>query len=330
MYSKVDKEIDNQFKIISEICNNGIKSRVYKVLDISTNKHLAIKTVDSYLKDSKYSLLPENEILSYLKKKTSHKNILPSCGFKEEALFKNGLLGEKSVMYLASPYCPYGDLFTLVQKNSSNLRNLGIPLKIAKYILKQIIEGLIEVHRLGICHRDIKLDNVLISDDFVVKITDFGCSNNTYGEENNSKILLSCKGTETYMAPEVLKNSGINNNKQHYNGEKSDVFSLGVLLFCLILNEFPFRKAVGNDNKYKFIENKNMREFWKKFERKLDKFSDLQEFLAIQEILNKMFCHNPEERISLEELLKNEIFYTDNISFEDFKLFIVKTYGEME
>lgn len=85
------------------------------------------------------------------------------------------------------------------------------------------------------CHRDIKLDNILIGNDGGLKLMDFGCSAPLYGFPRKG-YLDSVKGTEFFMPPEVTRNSFETFNKKAYDGIKSDIFSLGVTLFCLLFN----------------------------------------------------------------------------------------------
>ena len=74
----------------------------------------------------------------------------------------------------------------------------------------------------------------------VVKITDFGFAT------NNQKSLMSYGGTLSYMAPEIIQH-------EPYDGQKADVFSLGVILFMSVLGKFPFAKADMDDKLYKLL-----------------------------------------------------------------------------
>lgn len=76
----------------------------------------------------------------------------------------------------------------------------------------------------------------MIGNDGLLKLADFGCA------KSKSSDLTEVKGTEYYMSPEIIQNS-YTNNKQAYDGEKVDVFSLGVIFFSMIFNQHPFRKA---------------------------------------------------------------------------------------
>jgi serine/threonine protein kinase len=80
----------------------------------------------------------------------------------------------------------------------------------------------------GVCHGDLKLENILYDPSFNLKIIDFGLS-----EHQNTNCLMGERGTRYYMAPEIIKN-------QTYDGFKIDIFSLGILMFCLVRGHFPW------------------------------------------------------------------------------------------
>ena len=114
------------------------------------------------------------------------------------------------------------------------------------------------MHVSGVCHRDLKLENILLDEKFNLKITGFsfakstGQTMKTYSDKEKGVFKII---TPNYIAPEI------NANKE-YN-TKVDIFSLGVILFTLKLGIFPFRKAEEIDDNYKHICNKDYKAFWK-------------------------------------------------------------------
>jgi serine/threonine protein kinase len=76
----------------------------------------------------------------------------------------------------------------------------------------------------GYCHRDIKLENLLLDSDFNLKLSDFGFSSILM---KDNQLLMTMKGTLGYMAPEIFQGKG-------YHGELTDIFALGVVLFGMI------------------------------------------------------------------------------------------------
>jgi len=122
--------------------------------------------------------------------------------------------------------CAGGDLLTYVRKRRKLKEDS------AKYFFKQLIEGLAYIHNSRlICHRDIKLDNILLDADGKVKIGDFGVSKQVKSE--TEKMTEQC-GTPAYIAPEILKDRG-------YEGFKVDIWSAGVCLYAMLLGTVPFK-----------------------------------------------------------------------------------------
>ena len=86
------------------------------------------------------------------------------------------------------------------------------------------------IHSKQICHRDIKLENILLDENNNPKLIDFGFSTCI---PNDQKYKMFC-GTPSYMGPEIV-------NKKEYTGPPADIWALGVLLYALICGTFPFK-----------------------------------------------------------------------------------------
>jgi len=103
----------------------------------------------------------------------------------------------------------------------------------ARYFFQQITCGLYYLHRMGFCHRDMKLENTLLDgnpDAPKVKLCDFGYSKYIPYSVAKSKV-----GTPAYIAPEVVGATG-----PQYSGEAADVWSLGVMLHAMLVGRYPF------------------------------------------------------------------------------------------
>jgi len=117
-------------------------------------------------------------------------------------------------------YATGGDLLTYVIRRSK-LNEL-----VAKFIFKQLAESVYYIHSQGFCHRDIKLDNILLDIDNHIKVSlssyickklcDFGVST----QFKKGDVLKDLCGTPAYIAPEILKGNG-------YDGFISDIWSMG-------------------------------------------------------------------------------------------------------
>ena len=151
-----------------------------------------------------------------------------------------------------------------------------------KRIFLQVCHAVRHCHRKGIIHRDIKLDNVLLDDEDVCKLCDFGVSRKISSSE---RISEQC-GTPAYLAPEIVRDQG-------YSGFKADVWSLGVLLFVLSTGKMPFRAAT--------VEELNSAILIGKFE--FPKHVDLGEDL--KDLIAKMLVVDVGNRISSAQVYQH-------------------------
>lgn len=98
----------------------------------------------------------------------------------------------KDIWYMLMEYVEGGNMYQFCKKN----KQLGE--ENSKRIFLQLLDVLEYMHRNGVCHRDIKLENILINNHYNIKVTDFGFSTDT-----NIDKLISYRGTVHYMAPEI-------------------------------------------------------------------------------------------------------------------------------
>ncbi|MCP8719565.1 MAG: protein kinase [Asgard group archaeon] len=118
---------------------------------------------------------------------------------------------------------------------------------------KQIIEGVTYLHTLGLAHRDLKLDNCVITKEGILKIIDFGSAvifKYPYEQTGNSKdVIHLCHGivgSDPYLAPEVLK------SPNSYNPQPVDIWSIAIIYCCMTLKRFPWKiPNAEKDNSFK-------------------------------------------------------------------------------
>ncbi|XP_071180268.1 serine/threonine-protein kinase MARK2-like [Mytilus edulis] len=135
-------------------------------------------------------------------------------------------------VYLVMEYCCNGDLLDLINKHIGTNQK-GIGEELSRKLFRQLCEALQHIHMNGVVHRDLKCENVLLDENMNAKLTDFGFS--AAVDDPRALLRTSC-GSYAYTAPEVIKN-------KPYEGFKSDVWSLGIILFAMINGRLPFNDA---------------------------------------------------------------------------------------
>ena len=161
------------------------------------------------MKDKIKDIQKEADILS----KFNHKNIVK---YYDSYLYKGKF-------YILMEYCEGETLKDFINKSLKNYK--FIEENKLCYIIRQICEGIKEIHDKNIIHRDIKPENIFINDKMEIKIGDFGISKQFNPNKEYTKTLNST-GTIEYVAPEILTQKIYNN--------KSDMYSLGCIIYELL------------------------------------------------------------------------------------------------
>ena len=154
------------------------------------------------------------------------------------------------------------------------------------------MEGIQFIHEHNICHRDIKLDNILLDENFSPKICDFGFSC------VNTQNLTVNLGTSGYKPPEVSRS-------KPYDGCKVDIFCLGVSLIRLVIGTTAFGKATRNDQKYHMIMQKKYKEYWEIVESQNNGIKLSKTF---KDLYINMILYNPQLRLTAKEVLEHPWF----------------------
>lgn len=194
--------------------------------------------------------------------------------------------------YLSLEYAEHGDLRKVIEKSKNR-----ISIKTATRITRSILRGLDHIHSHNIVHRDLKLENILVSKDLSIKITDFSISI-LDGEKNDLNLVNKFVGTLDYVAPECLRG-------QPYS-PRSDLYAVGIIFYKLLTDIFPFEGHSIHDS----IELKSRGEF-KKLSLEI-----LEEVPRIQPFLEKILSPNPERRFSSAKEAEEELLNI-NTSIED-------------
>ena len=256
---------------IGESLGKGAYAVVKKIKNIITNEEFAVKIYEKEKLDSNSKKSCVNREIQILKK-LNHKNI---------AKLIEVITNEKQILVIQELV----EGISLREYYNDEIRHQkGISIhkeNIFRIIFKQIFEAMDYVHKQGMAHRDIKLENILIKKNYEIKIIDFGFG--MYNPEN--KLQKFFCGTPNYMAPEIAE-------KKPYVGQLADMWSLGILVYKIFCADFPFK-------------GKNEKELYKAIKTgKFTMASYTPEYA--KKIISSLIVLNPNKRMTCEEVLNSD------------------------
>jgi tRNA A-37 threonylcarbamoyl transferase component Bud32 len=205
--------VPDRYKLIEEVGQGGM-AVVYRAQDETLKREVAIKILHQHLAgepDSKARLEREAQAVAKLR----HENIL-------EIFDYSGSGSESS--YIVTEFI---DGQTLKQFLTG--RTLGFP-ELAALISVEVCRALGHAHGLGVIHRDVKPENVMIRKDGLIKLMDFGIAQVL--DFQRMTVTGQLLGSPAYMAPEIIEGKQLD--------FRTDVFSVGIMLYLLVTGELPF------------------------------------------------------------------------------------------
>ena len=263
-----------KYDIISKL-GDGSYGTVFLAINFLTKSKVAIKKIVKVKENEIDDLNIKNEI--DILKNLDHPNIVKIYEFHET----------QDSYYIVTEYCKKGELYGYI-KNQYSERQLAV-------LFYQVFSGLCYLHGNNILHRDLKLENILISEVekdiktketfFTIKIIDFGTAK-IFQRNKTEKVVV---GSSYYIAPEVFK---------HKYNEKCDTWSVGVILYMLIVGRAPFDGIDDNEIIEKIKEGK-----YNSNHKKLLACST-----EVQDLLKRLLDVNTETRLSAREALNHQWF----------------------
>jgi serine/threonine protein kinase len=212
-----------RYQIIEELGKGGM-GRVYKVHDTEIKEKVALKLLKPEIATDENTIERfRNEIK--LARKIVHKNV--------GRMFDLGK--EKESYYITMEYVPGQDLRGLIRQSGR------LTIETAISIAAQVCEGLAEAHKLGIIHRDLKPGNIMVDNDGNVRIMDFGIARSIESKGITGAGVIM--GTPEYMSPEQVEGREVD--------QRSDVYSLGIILYEMITGQVPFEGDLALNVAYK-------------------------------------------------------------------------------
>jgi len=260
---------------LEKMLQDGIRSQVFLAKN-TKGERCVLKKIDESAVDSKKI---KGEITAM--KKLSHPGVVQLLGHFREGGFT----------YLIIEYVDGLDLFQLLESRDFE----PLPEDQAKELFRQLVHIVEFCHQNNVLHRDIKPENVMVSFEadcegelktnsefrFAnVKLIDFGlCSHSSC-----NKCLFNFVGSPEYVCPEIIQ------RQKGFHGCKSEVWSLGAVLYTMLFGQFPF-SADDRENEYRHNPEINFPP------------SCMPE--AVKDLLRRMLSVNPDERCSLADVMQH-------------------------
>ncbi len=202
----------DRYEIIEELGKGGM-GRVYRVEDTKLKQEIALKLIKPEIASDKKTIERfRNELRTARNIRHNH-----VCGMFD--------LGEtEGTHFITMEYIRGEDLKSFIHR--SGQLAVGTAVRIAQ----QICEGLSEAHKLGVVHRDLKSNNIMIDKEGNVRIMDFGIARSLEGKGITGAGMMI--GTPEYMSPEQVEGKEVD--------QRSDIYSLGIILYEMVTGRVPF------------------------------------------------------------------------------------------
>ena len=201
-----------RYQIIEELGKGGM-GRVYKALDTKINEKIALKLIKPEIASDKNTITRFGNELK-MARKISHRNVGTMFDIGEE----------KGTHFITMEYIPGENLKSMIRMTGE--LGLGTAIRITR----QICEGLIEAHRMGVIHRDLKPGNIMIDRQGDARILDFGIARSLGAKGITGAGAMI--GTPEYMSPEQVEAKDID--------QRSDIYSLGIIIYEMLTGQVPF------------------------------------------------------------------------------------------
>ena len=202
-----------RYEVIEEVGTGGM-GRVYKALDKEINEEVAIKLLKPEIASDETTVERFRNELKFARK-IAHKNVCKMYHLGKE----------QETPFITMEYVPGEDLKSFIKRKGKLSDDEALS------IAKQVCEGLVEAHRLGVVHRDLKPQNIMIDEAGDVKIMDFGIARSIEAPGVTQTGVMI--GTPDYISPEQAEGEEADH--------RADIYSLGVILYEMVTGRVPFK-----------------------------------------------------------------------------------------
>mmetsp|Transcript_4907 Transcript_4907/g.10848 ORF Transcript_4907/g.10848 Transcript_4907/m.10848 type:complete len:415 (-) Transcript_4907:461-1705(-) len=265
----------------------------------TTNNYVAIKMVEWNKVQSMRGALLEDPI----KEVQAMQHIGRTC---RHVIWGVEFLQDDDHLYSIMPFCTGGDLFGVVVKYAEeNDGESGMPEPVARYWFRQILQGLLHLQKVGVCHRDLSLENIMV-DTTDCLIIDMGmCLSMPYNDPTSPGDVTDVRrgamrrlmrpqgvcGKHNYMSPEVFANTAA------FDGFAIDLWAAAVILYIMITGFPPYDQASRTDPGFDAITKGRL-------VQQLNAW-DIEISQDAGDLLQSMLRLDPRERLSLADVISH-------------------------
>lgn len=247
----------------------GTFAKVKFARNVETGENVAIKILDK----EKVLL---NRMVGQIKREISTMKLIRH----PNVIRMYEVMASKTKIYIVLEFVTGGELFDKIASQGRLKEDE------ARKYFQQLINAVDYCHSRGVYHRDLKLENLLLDANGLLKVSDFGLSALPQQVREDGLLHTTC-GTPNYVAPEVINNRG-------YDGAKADLWSCGVILFIIMSGYLPF-------------EDSNLMSLYKKIFKA--EFTCPAWFsTSAKKLIKRILDPNPKTRITMAEVIENEWF----------------------
>lgn len=245
--------------ILGRTLGTGAYAKVKKAIDLNNHgRRVAIKIVNKKKapKDVVHKFLPR-EVKTL--RTIVHDNVIKCYD----------VIDTDDALYIVMEIADGGDVLDYINKRTRLTES------VARLLFHDLLCGVEHCHTMSIVHRDLKCENLLLSSQMILKISDFG-----FARELDGKNLETYCGSYAYAAPEVILG-------QPYVGEPADIWSMGVILYAMVVGRLPFK-----DNDVKTLLSE------------ISHHITLPSYLTddIKDLIVRMLTYNPHERATIAQI----------------------------
>lgn len=209
---------------VGELLGRGVYTSVYEALEKPTGQTVALKIVDRY-RCERLKKTPDLYMEKHCLRRTNHPNIVRMLNW----------FSDNTSIFVVMEECQGGELWEAV-------KTVGCPRRLAQHYLGQVLNAVDYLRDARIVHRDLKAENIMLTEMGVVKLIDFGTAKDLEnphikgaGNAARHKVFEDYVGTPQFMAQEVIENK--------CSDQRSDTWSLGCTIFQVLSGCPPFHAA---------------------------------------------------------------------------------------